>query len=81
MAVEMSVGNHNMQPESERLEERVTSLERELRKVKTELRSVKQASRKPWWDHVAGTFKNDPLFDAMVRAGQKYRRSLKPRTR
>ena len=63
------------------LEERVTSLERELRKVKTELQSVKKASQKPWWGHVAGRFKNDPLFDETIRAGQKYRRSLKPRTR
>ena len=71
----------NMQPASERLEERVTSLERELRKIKTELRSVKKASQKPWWGHVAGRFKNDPLFDETIKAGQKYRRSLKPRTR
>ncbi len=62
------------------LEERVISLERELRKVKTELQSVKKASQKPWWDHVAGRFKNDPLFDETIKAGQKYRRSLKPRT-
>jgi hypothetical protein len=64
-----------------RLEERVAALERELRKVKSQLRTIHQKSQQPWWEQLAGTFKNDPTFIEIVRAGQAYRRSLAARGR
>ncbi len=63
------------------LDRRVTVLERELRKVRSELSVVRKASEQPWWQRLAGKFKNDPLFDQTVEAGQAYRRSLAGRKR
>lgn len=70
-----------MQQAIGKLEERVTALEREVRKVKAALKAVPQGSQHPWWERLAGQFKNDPLFDELVAAGQAYRRSQAPRTR
>ncbi len=64
-----------------KLAERVTALERRLRKVQAQLKEVRQAPQRPWWEQLAGRFKNDPLFDEVVKAGQAYRQSLTPRAR
>lgn len=60
------------------LEKRVDALERELKSLKSAVR--KNKSEGPWWERLAGTFRDDPLFDEMVEAGQKYRRSLARRS-
>ena len=65
-----------MKATNTRLEERVTALERELQKVKSELKASRQESQ-PWWEHFAGTFKNDALFDKVVKAGRAYRLRLR----
>jgi hypothetical protein len=70
-----------MQPEITDLAERVTALGRELRRVRTTLKVATNATQEPWWGQRAGQFKNDPLFDQIVAAGQTYRRSKIPRTR
>jgi len=69
-----------MKTSETRLEDRVTALERELRKVKSELKATRQESQ-PWWERFAGMFKNDALFDKVVKVGRAYRRSLAPRPR
>lgn len=70
-----------MRPVNRKLEERVTDLERQLRTMKSELKAVRKASQKPWWEDLAGRFKNDPLFDEITEAGQAYRRALARRSR
>ena len=55
------------------LEKRVDALERELKSLKSAVRKTKD--KDPWWERLAGAFKDDPLFDEMVEAGRKYRRS------
>jgi hypothetical protein len=61
------------------IEQRIEALEREVRLLRA---AVKKGRReKPWWDRLAGTFKDDPLFDEMVKAGQRYRKSLRPRSK
>jgi hypothetical protein len=55
------------------LEKRVDALERELKSLKSAAR--KKQRERPWWERLAGTFQDDPLFDEMVEAGRKYRRS------
>ena len=55
------------------LEKRVEALERELRSLKSAVQKTK--SKAAWWERLAGTFRDDPLFDEMVEAGRKYRRS------
>jgi len=70
-----------MQSTATKLERRVNVLERELRKMRSELKAVRKVSQQPWWKRLAGRFKNDPLFDEIIEAGNVYRRSLTPRTR
>jgi hypothetical protein len=55
------------------LEKRVDALERALKSLKSTVQKSK--SKGPWWERLAGAFKDDPLFDEMVEAGRKYRRS------
>ena len=55
------------------LEKRVDALEREIRSLKSAVRKSK--NKGPWWERLAGAFKDDRLFDGMVEAGRKYRRS------
>ncbi len=70
-----------MQPAIVPLEERVITLERELRKVKSALKAVRQVPPIPWWERLAGQFKDDPLFEETIAAGQTYRRSQTARPR
>jgi hypothetical protein len=70
-----------MRPEAKKLEDRVTILERQLRSMKSQLKAVRKTSQKPWWEDLAGRFKNDPLFDEIAEAGQAYRRALGRRAR
>jgi len=63
------------------LDRRVTALEQQLRKVRAELRVVRSVSKEPWWERLAGRFKDDPLFDETIKAGRAYRRSLARRKR
>jgi hypothetical protein len=71
----------NMRPETRKLEDRLTALERQLQMVKSQLKAVKKASKKAWWEDLAGRFKNDPLFDEIAEAGQAYRKALARRAR
>jgi hypothetical protein len=52
------------------LEERVTTLERELKILKAQL-----SARPPhvWWKEISGMFKDDPTFDKIVELGQAIR--------
>ena len=54
-----------------RLEERLARLERELKALKTEVRQQQM----PWWKQIAGTFKNDPVYDEICRLGAAIRRA------
>jgi len=56
------------------IEERIESLEREVELLKS---SIEKAGRDEhtWWKTLAGTFKDDPIFDEIAEAGKKYRRS------
>ena len=47
------------------LEERIASLEEEMREVKSLLKTVHDAQQ-PWWERHAGMFKDDPVFDAIA---------------
>ena len=61
------------------LEERIASLEEEMREIKALLKTLGN-TQQPWWERCAGMFKDDPLFDAIIEAGQAYRRSLASNT-
>lgn len=62
------------------LEQRIEALEREVRLLKAVVKK-KSGREGPWWERFGGRFKDDPLFDEMVEAGQRYRRSLRQRSK
>ena len=62
---------------SARLEQRVAALETEVARLKQKLEE--QETIRPWWEQIAGTFENDPLYEQAMRLGQHYRQSLRPK--
>ena len=62
---------------SARLEQRVAVLETEVARLKRKLEE--QETIRPWWEQIAGTFENDPLYERAMRLGQHYRQSLRPK--
>jgi len=59
------------------LEKRVAVLEAELAKLKSKVEGPDAS--KPWWERIAGTFENDPIYEKAMKLGQEYRRSQQPR--
>lgn len=56
------------------LEERLTRLEAEVEALKRE-RAVVEPARKPWWEEIRGTFKDDPAYVEAMRLGREWRQS------
>jgi hypothetical protein len=52
------------------IEQRIEALEREVRLLRAAVMK-KSKKEKPWWERFGGTFKDDPLFDEMVKAGHR----------
>jgi hypothetical protein len=61
---------------SAQLEQRVAALEAAVAKLQRQLEEREPS--KPWWEQIAGTFENDPIYDHAMRLGQQYRQSLRP---
>jgi len=61
---------------SAQLEKRVAVLEAELAKLKSKIEGPDAS--KPWWEQIAGTFQNDPVYEKAMKLGQQYRRSQQP---
>ena len=34
----------------------------------------------PWWEQIAGTFENDPIYEKAMQLGREYREALQPKT-
>ena len=62
---------------SARLEQRVAALETEVAQLKRKLQEQETIS--PWWEQIAGTFQNDPIYERAMRLGRQYRQSLRPK--
>ena len=60
------------------LEQRLVALEAEVAKIKATV-ETQQEPKKPWWEKIAGTFKDDPHYEEAMRLGRKYRESLRPK--
>ncbi|HZT41959.1 MAG TPA: hypothetical protein VFA07_07205 [Chthonomonadaceae bacterium] len=58
------------------LEERVAALESEVARLKQE-RANEARPKKPWWEEIRGTFKDDPAYQKAMRLGREYRESLR----
>lgn len=61
------------------LEERIAVVERELSELKQQLKTENTSSATPWWEKIAGTFADSEHYDAAMRLGREYRRSLRPK--
>lgn len=57
------------------LEERVAFLEAEVARLKGMIESGSSAGQPtlPWWEKIAGTFADDPMYDEAMRLGREYR--------
>lgn len=62
---------------SSSLEQRVAALEVEVARLKNKLEE--RDTTVLWWEQIAGTFQNDPIYDHAMRLGQEYRQSLQPK--
>lgn len=62
-------------PKPQTIEERLATVESELADLKRRLKS--DADGRSWMERIAGTFKDDPEFDEIVRLGQGFRKSAR----
>ena len=72
------------------METRLCALEKLVNELQTTMRSRESiahrededpAKQRHWWRDDAGRFKDDPVFDEIVRLGREYRESLRPGSR
>ena len=55
------------------LEKRMAELEQQVAALRKKLDAI--TSTKPWWDRIAGTFENDPIYRRAMRLGREYRQA------
>ena len=58
------------------LEKRMADLEKEVATLRTKLNEL--STSEPWWERIAGTFHNDPVYQRAMKLGREYRHSQKP---
>ena len=66
-----------MASSTSQLEQRVAALEAEVTRLKSKIDAMSPTT--PWWEQIAGTFQNDPIYEEAMRLGRHYRQSLRPR--
>ena len=57
-------------------EQRIRDLEREVATLRQKLDQL--VPSKPWWERIAGTFDQDPIYANAMKLGRRYRREQKP---
>ena len=60
------------------VEKKLAVLESEIKQLKRHAHPVKRDGR--WYVENAGQFKDDPVYDEIVRRGRQYRQSLRPKS-
>lgn len=61
-------------PEQVTIQQRLTAVEKDLAELKQ--RVAQQEKTKCWIERIAGTFKDVPEFDEIVRLGREFRESV-----
>lgn len=61
------------------LEKRIEILEEEMARLKRMLTDMPPSAAKPWWERIAGTFADDPIYTEAMRLGCEHRESLRPK--
>jgi hypothetical protein len=54
------------------LESRISILETEMALIKSKIEKNEE-TKTPWWEEIAGTFADDPIYDEAMRLGREYR--------
>ena len=62
------------------LKQRVEALEGEVRRLKAKVEGT-TCDAVPWWEKIAGTFANDPIYEEAMRLGREWRESFRPKPR
>jgi hypothetical protein len=57
------------------IEKRVEALEEELARLKSKVEG--KPPLKPWWERIAGTFQDDPVYEKAMKLRRQYRPSLR----
>jgi hypothetical protein len=58
------------------IEKRLADLEAEVALLKSKIGN-QNGNEKPWYEKIAGTFADDPIYDEAMRLGREYRESQK----
>ncbi|WP_013334770.1 hypothetical protein [Gloeothece verrucosa] len=66
--------SQSLEDNSQQLETRVATLEKELAQMKLILAESIQ-KKEPWWLKIAGSFENDSTFDEAAALGREWRKS------
>ena len=61
---------------SSKIEKRMEELEEEVAALRKKVEAL--TGSKPWWDRIAGTFQDDPIYERAMKLGRKYRRAKRP---
>ena len=62
-----------------KMERRMAELEREAASLRKQVEQL--SNDEPWWERIAGTFENDPVYEKAMKLGREYRRSQRPNGR
>lgn len=58
------------------VEDRIMQLELKVRQLESNARADKTAQ--PWWENVAGAFKDDQVYSAAMKLGAEIRKADQP---
>ena len=64
-----------MPSKTNQIEDRLNRVERELKELKA---LVADKQKIPWWQQICGDFKDDPVFEDIIRRGAKLRKKDRP---
>lgn len=59
-----------------KLEQRMAELEKEVASLRKKVNEL--SGSEPWWERIAGTFQDDPIYEKAMKLGRQYRRAQKP---
>jgi len=57
------------------IEDRLAALEEKVAELWSKAKSSESPNR-PWWEQIAGTFADDPMYEEAMRLGRAWRETL-----
>jgi hypothetical protein len=61
---------------SDKLEKQVNELAKEVATLRKKVEDLSVST--PWWERIAGTFEQDPIYERAMKLGRDYRRAQRP---